>query len=105
MDPFEMPNQPPWEPLRGQSMYGTQLRMDITKPDESALEICVADETFEDTFNSCRQKLLALVVFYIPFVIANQLQWLVVDVVVWGLIYHFIKRLVTMIHTGKIDLL
>lgn len=90
------------EPMRGQSMYGTPLRLDVTKPDEFSLEICVADEAFESTFNSCRQQLVALVLFYIPFAIANQFQWLVVDVVVWGLTYHLIRRLMTMIHTGNI---
>lgn len=89
------------EPLRGQSMYGTALRLDVNKPEDSSLEICVADEEFENTFNSCKQQFLALVLFYIPFAIANQLQWLVVDVVVWGLAYHLIRRLITMIHTGK----
>lgn len=100
MDFYDTTEDPPAEPFRGQSMYGTQLRLDITKPEDSALEICVADETFDETFTTCRQQLAALIVFYIPFAIANQFQWLVADVVVWGLVYHLIKRLVTMIHTG-----
>lgn len=89
------------EPLRGQSVYGTPLRLDIKRPEDSALDICVSDEAFDDTFMSCRQKIIALIIFYIPFAFANQLQWLVVDVVIWGLLYHLTKRLFTMIQTGE----